>query len=299
MTPTKTPAARQTRPARGTKAAPAGARAPSAEDKAAARSERWRLQREAQTLNWEKMLRELKEYRQKHGHLLVTTADPKLYGWIVFQRANRKNLSEKQTRQLDKAGFPWHLKDARWGRFIVDMRGYVGTHGSIAGLENNAPNLADLAYHYRDELRAGKLSEKQAAEYYETTAALSLFEQTRAAAVEKLRAFSEEHGHFDFQAVRTEQAQALGALAAMVRHRRNARILSAEFATALDDSLSKPVGKASKRAKSAAEPAEEFAVDSGLHRRAMKSLKQAAAAGLTWGQVIEAAAPRRAPRPKG
>ena len=78
----------------------------------------WNVQENA----WLQRLNELKEYKEKHGHVRVHTKDGQLGNWIMIQRlqyglhrnGKKNTLSNERMEALNEIGFEWEIHEASW-----------------------------------------------------------------------------------------------------------------------------------------------------------------------------------------
>jgi Helicase associated domain len=95
-----------------------------------------RTERERKALvSWYERLRELREYRQEHGHCRVPqkcSGQQKLANWVNKVRMNRASLSMTQEQVLDALDFVWadHKGPILWNKHLVQLRAYHAVHGN-------------------------------------------------------------------------------------------------------------------------------------------------------------------------
>jgi hypothetical protein len=95
---------------------------------------------------WEKRFAELVEFKQRHGHCLVSDSlDRALSNWVKIQRATRARLSPERRRRLDEVGFVWKVAyngnpefEARFDRRLAELRRFKEQYGHC-----------DVAYRFR------------------------------------------------------------------------------------------------------------------------------------------------------
>ena len=87
---------------------------------------------------WEQSISRLKDYKKKHGHVLVphdyVTPDRfKLGIWVSQNRMakSKGKLGQEQIRVLDDLGFVWDVLDHRWERWIRRLQEYRTKHGHV------------------------------------------------------------------------------------------------------------------------------------------------------------------------
>lgn len=87
---------------------------------------------------WQCMIDALREYRDKHGHILVpgdykNARGHSVSAWLTTQRKRRKDdeISDDEISQLDDLGMIWDTEDLAWSRKLVTLRDYHARHGTI------------------------------------------------------------------------------------------------------------------------------------------------------------------------
>ena len=85
---------------------------------------------------WEARLRELKEFREEHGHCNVPRKHPGGLGiWVMNQRSSGKEESQRcdagQTQQLEELGFEWTTAKTpdRWEERLRQLKEFKEEYG--------------------------------------------------------------------------------------------------------------------------------------------------------------------------
>jgi len=81
---------------------------------------------------WDQMLLKLKEFNHDQGHCNVSPRDQNNYElgrWVAKQRARRGNLSDEQTRILEKLEFNWDLREETWEQMFAALMKHKLKHG--------------------------------------------------------------------------------------------------------------------------------------------------------------------------
>jgi len=78
-------------------------------------------------VEWDQMLKKLKDYEDKHGDCFVPkkfVEDPILGLWVSEQRTAKRErrLSEYEISSLDKLGFSWQPKNQCGSKFMIGLR---------------------------------------------------------------------------------------------------------------------------------------------------------------------------------
>ncbi len=93
----------------------------------------WRLmEKTPEKKPWRERLREFKAFRKKHGHGSVPQKypdNPSLGHWVEEQRSERKNLSVRKKRLLEKAGFDWTPHKTLWKMRYEQLKAFHKRHG--------------------------------------------------------------------------------------------------------------------------------------------------------------------------
>ena len=63
---------------------------------------------------WELKLKELKAFKEQHGHCRVSLAPSGLGCWVGNIRQTKEKLSEKRIRKLNQIGFDWNPYETYW-----------------------------------------------------------------------------------------------------------------------------------------------------------------------------------------
>jgi hypothetical protein len=113
---------------------------------------------------WNRWYEELRRYRERHGHSDVRRglgAPAGLVSWTALQRVlfRRGELPERRRRLLERLGFEWDPREARWERRYRELKAYRDRFGSaevpLGWAEN--PGLARWLNHQREAARKGGL----------------------------------------------------------------------------------------------------------------------------------------------
>ena len=165
----------------------------------ASASNRWVLQ-------WESRLRELKEFKEKHGHCNVHNLYPGGLGcWARKQRYAGKEGSQRldagQIQKLEELGFQWRIitKSARWEERLQELKNFKEKHGHC---DVPSAHPGGLGGWVRDQRRTGheggrRLGDDQIQELEELGFQWGMTTQSDRweARLQELREFKEEHGH--------------------------------------------------------------------------------------------------------
>ena len=87
--------------------------------------------------SWNRMLQELKEFKQQHGHCVVNTGGAigtRLSNWVKEQRRMRKRLTKSQRASLDELGFVWEevqkkKNDIKWDAKFDQLKHFKRVYG--------------------------------------------------------------------------------------------------------------------------------------------------------------------------
>eukprot|EP00434_Breviolum_minutum_P036134 symbB.v1.2.032006.t1/scaffold3782.1/size50425/3 len=87
---------------------------------------------------WAQALEELREYKVKHGDVLVpytykTVGGYKLGVWVSLQRSGKGKgkLSPEHIEQLEGLGFVWDVRNQLWVQGFEELREYKAKHGDV------------------------------------------------------------------------------------------------------------------------------------------------------------------------
>ena len=115
---------------------------------------------------WEKMIRQLNEFKEEHGHCRVPyryKKNPELERWASMQReANRKGkLAPERKRQLEELGFVWSRScDEKWDEMFRQLKEFKKEHGHcrVPYRYKKNPKLGTWVHNQRQVNRKGKLA---------------------------------------------------------------------------------------------------------------------------------------------
>jgi hypothetical protein len=93
---------------------------------------------------WKKRLRELKAFKERHGHCRVSNRAEKLGIWVVRLRHAKESLSPAQIRTLNKIGFDWLPRNTRWRTSYKELLAFRRRFGHV-NVPNHWPENRDLA----------------------------------------------------------------------------------------------------------------------------------------------------------
>jgi hypothetical protein len=117
---------------------------------------------------WQTRFRELKAFKNQHGHCNVPQAypkNPKLGKWVASQRKkNRLRLiSKNRLNQLGAVGFVFNTDETNWHKFVAELKAYKQKHGHCnvpAGCVKNR-SLASWVHNQRAKAKRGKLAKER------------------------------------------------------------------------------------------------------------------------------------------
>ena len=116
---------------------------------------------------WERMFKELVEFKQQHGHVDVSQKSrdyPKLAAWVAKQRFDKKKnrpILATRAHRLDELGFTWAFAPtASWEQRFDELLAYRQTHGDCKVPQHWPENkqLGKWVNTTRTQLKRGKLS---------------------------------------------------------------------------------------------------------------------------------------------
>jgi hypothetical protein len=117
----------------------------------------WKVGSGTNDRQWEDNLLQLLEFKEKHGHMLVSSKEhPQLGKWVINQRQLRKNGSLKQDRidKLNDVGFVWEVgkkwKECLWEDRLSQLLEFKEKHGHTVVLHDYGPN-SELAQWVTDQ----------------------------------------------------------------------------------------------------------------------------------------------------
>mmetsp|Transcript_25554 Transcript_25554/g.55861 ORF Transcript_25554/g.55861 Transcript_25554/m.55861 type:complete len:545 (+) Transcript_25554:278-1912(+) len=172
----------------------------------------WVLQeRDGPIRDWMGMLKELRQYKERHGDCLVPTLTTKLGRWVTTQRARRDGatgsaaqLTPDQVELLDDLGFVWRLKgdsysQVSWDDMFQALVEYQQAHGNC-----RVPNMEPHARLWRwigtqrQKYKSEQLSSEQIQKMEDLGFVWSVFEKDTRSwddMHQELQEFHEENGH--------------------------------------------------------------------------------------------------------
>jgi hypothetical protein len=111
---------------------------------------------------WDGFFRRLSAFRRKHGHCDVPqrfSKDPRLGEWVSRQRRlfHRGMLSADKRSLLEKQGFTFKARDARWLQRCAQLADFRARNGHCRIPDDGTP-LGRWSESLRDQSRAGALS---------------------------------------------------------------------------------------------------------------------------------------------
>ena len=124
------------------------------------------------TNRWERMFKELLEFRARHGHVDVSQKSreyPKLAAWVAKQRFDKKHnrpILRTRAPRLDEIGFTWAFAPmASWEERFDELLAYKKTHGDCNVPQHWKENkqLGKWVNTQRTQLKRGKLSAERKA----------------------------------------------------------------------------------------------------------------------------------------
>ena len=155
---------------------------------------------------WQHGLGQLKQYRAKHGHVLVPkrfqAADGfQLGSWVSSRRKARSKgrLSTEQIANLDGLGFVWDFWDQMWQQGLGQLKQYRAVHGHVL-----VPNRFEAADGFklgswvssrRKHKSKGRLSTEQIANLDELGFVWDVCDQMWQQGLGQLKQYRAEHGH--------------------------------------------------------------------------------------------------------
>ncbi len=165
----------------------------------------WRADDARQDDLWERRLRQVVAFKERHGHCRIPTGSPprrrtSLATWVLRQRRLRRRgrLDPKRARRLDEIGFLWDSFKDQWIGMRAHLADWRERHGHcrVPRHDRKDPKLAVWVGNQRIFRRKGLLS----AERIASLDALGFEWEPRQTCpaddrVEQLREFHREHGH--------------------------------------------------------------------------------------------------------
>jgi len=111
---------------------------------------------------WEARFRELKKFKEEHGHCDVPSKHPGGLGdWVYAQRCGHKEsrLEASRIQKLEELGFQWRL--GKFGHCNVSRR-KPGGPGTPVHVPDGTLRLEDVRFHEQDDFEDSSLSEAAA-----------------------------------------------------------------------------------------------------------------------------------------
>lgn len=124
------------------------------------------------TNRWERMFKELLEFRARYGHVDVAQKSrehPKLAAWVAKQRFDKKHnrpILRTRAPRLDEIGFTWAFAPmASWEQRFEELLGYKEQYGDCKVPQHWKENkqLGKWVNTQRTQLKRGKLSDERKA----------------------------------------------------------------------------------------------------------------------------------------
>jgi len=134
----------------------------------------WDYQTQKSQTTWMKWYRELESYARQYGnpHVPRTHANIKLASWVWIQRGLRKKssgeislLTNEQIFLLNKLGFRWDAREAKWTERLEQLKQFKEQHGhcKVGLVADEDDELLVWVRKQRAQLSSGKLvSERKA-----------------------------------------------------------------------------------------------------------------------------------------
>merc|ERR1719401_282134 len=115
----------------------------------------------AQSAKWEARLRELKEFKEEHGHCNVPYKHSGGLGeWVNNQRrAGKKGrpcLNDHRTQKLEELGFQWGILSDRWETRLRELKEFKEEHGHCNVPRKHPGGLGDWMRNQRSAHTKGR-----------------------------------------------------------------------------------------------------------------------------------------------
>lgn len=152
--------------------------------------------------NFQAMLAELKNFREKFGHCDVPRRykdNQRLAIWVANLRSRRKKglLSRERVEALDQLGFLWESNRRLWQNYFDALAQFIKEHGHSfvpIDFEEN-PSLAKWVRNLRKDVRRQSVSERRIAALRAIGFDFEVREKVWCERFDQLRLFKERFGH--------------------------------------------------------------------------------------------------------
>ena len=144
---------------------------------------------------WSQRVRQLRAFKNQHGHCIVPKSDFDLWQWVANVRSRKTKLSSARIRALDRLEFDWTPYDTQWQRRYNELAEFRTRFGH-ANVPARWPENKALGLWLSDQ-RAGKesLSQECVRLLDELGVDWDPAGSTWMRHLEELRAFQVNHGH--------------------------------------------------------------------------------------------------------
>ena len=159
-----------------------------------------------QSIRWDQRLKELKAFRDQHGHCNVPSKYPPhqpLAAWVHNVRTTKRQgkLAKERVRSLNAIGFCWALKKRAvyrndWDEMMKALAVFKERHGHCDVPEAYRENLQLYWYlsHLRSKKRAGRLDRRQIKQLEKAGLTWEPLQQRWQEMYAALVAYQKEHG---------------------------------------------------------------------------------------------------------